>query len=68
MLLSFFSILRNFNKKDLIFQILNLGDNLLQDFIAVNGISEEYILVLDALYKHKLNIDGIERSIYRVKK
>jgi hypothetical protein len=44
MLLSFFSVLRNFNKKDLIFQILNLGDNLLQDFIAVNGISEECIL------------------------
>jgi hypothetical protein len=33
-----------FKKKDLIFQILNLGDNLLQDFIAVNGISEECIL------------------------
>jgi hypothetical protein len=47
--------------------ILILGDNLLQDFIVVDGISEECILGLDALYEHKFIIDGSERTIYRVK-
>ena len=45
-----------------------LGDNLLQDFIVVDSISEECILGLDALYEHKFVIDGSERRIYRVKK
>ena len=49
-------------------EILVLGDNLLQDFIVVDGISEECILGLDALYEHKFIIDGSERKIYRVKK
>ena len=44
-----------------------LGDNLLQDFIVVDSISEECILGLDALYEHKFVIDGSERRIYRVK-
>jgi len=48
-------------------QILILGDNLLQDFIVVDGISEDCILGLDALYEHKFIIDGSERTIYRVK-
>ena len=43
------------------------GDNLLQDFIVVDGISEECIFGLDALYEHKFIIDGSERTIYRVK-
>ncbi len=49
-------------------EISVLGDNLLQDFIVVDGISEECILGLDALYEHKFIIDGSERKIYRVKK
>jgi len=48
--------------------ILVLGDNLLQGFIVVDRISEECILGLDALYKHKVIIDGSERKIYSVKK
>ena len=47
--------------------ILILGDNLLQDFIVVDGISEECILDLDALYEHKFIIDGSKRTINRVK-
>ncbi len=49
-------------------EISVLGDNLLQNFIVVDGISEECILGLDALYEHKFIIDGSERKIYRVKK
>jgi hypothetical protein len=49
-------------------EILVLNNNLLQDFIVVDRISEEYILDLDALYEHKFIIDGSERKIYRVKK
>ena len=49
-------------------QVQVLGDNLLQDFIVVDSISEECILGLDALYEHKFIIDGSERRIYRVKK
>ncbi|KAI9556064.1 hypothetical protein GHT06_018631 [Daphnia sinensis] len=48
-------------------QVQVLGDNLLQDFIVVDSISEECILGLDALYEHKFIIDGSERRIYRVK-
>ncbi|KAK4045448.1 hypothetical protein OUZ56_033054 [Daphnia magna] len=39
-------------------QVQVLGDNLLQDFIVVDSISEESILGLDALYEHKFIIDG----------
>ncbi len=48
-------------------EILVLGDNLLQDFMVVDGISEECILGLDALYELKFIIDGSEKKIYRVK-
>jgi hypothetical protein len=48
-------------------EIFILGDNLLQDFIVVDSISEDCILGLDALYEHKFVIDGSEKRIYRVK-
>ncbi len=52
-------------------EIFILGDNLLQDCIVVDRtysrISEDCILVLDALYEHKFVIDGGEKRIYQVK-
>jgi len=48
-------------------QVQVLGDNLLQDFIVVDSISEKCILGVDALYEHKFVIDGSERRIFRVK-
>jgi hypothetical protein len=45
--------------------ILILGDNLLQDFIVVDGINEECILGLNGLYEHKFIIYGSERTIYQ---
>nr|CAH0111999.1 unnamed protein product [Daphnia galeata] len=38
-----------------------------QEFIVVHGIVEDYILGIDALYKHRFMIDGPERCVYRIK-
>ncbi|KAI9554903.1 hypothetical protein GHT06_020181 [Daphnia sinensis] len=38
-----------------------------QEFIVVQGIMEECVLGLDALYQHNFVIDGRERCVYRVK-
>ncbi|KZS01523.1 Uncharacterized protein APZ42_001794 [Daphnia magna] len=38
-----------------------------QEFIVIQGILEECVLGLDALYEHNFVIDGRERRVYRVK-
>ncbi|KAI9557217.1 hypothetical protein GHT06_017035 [Daphnia sinensis] len=38
-----------------------------QEFIVVQGIMEECVLGLDALYQHDFVIDGRERRVYRAK-
>jgi hypothetical protein len=42
-------------------------DKLTQEFIIVDGISEEVVLGLDALYGHKFMFDGREQTIYRLR-
>ncbi|KAI9565040.1 hypothetical protein GHT06_008785 [Daphnia sinensis] len=43
-------------------------DLLIQSFIVVDGITENCVLGLDALYGHKFIFDGSEWTIYRMRK
>ncbi|KZS20625.1 Uncharacterized protein APZ42_012631 [Daphnia magna] len=43
-------------------------DLLVQSFIVVDGITENCVLGLDALYGHKFIFDGSELTIYRMRK
>jgi hypothetical protein len=45
----------------------NTPEFLSQEFVVAQGIMEDCILGLDALYEHKFVIDGFENRIYRVR-
>ncbi len=42
-------------------------DELTQEFITVDGISEEIVIGLDALYGHRFMFDEREQTIYRLR-
>ncbi|EFX76577.1 hypothetical protein DAPPUDRAFT_106807 [Daphnia pulex] len=45
----------------------NTPEFLSQEFVVAQGIMEDCILGLDALYEHKFVIDGFEKQVYRVR-